>query len=144
VNWLKAQNIPARAGQSTKTAEQLPLELLPKLHQMKDGQAITFAVPGALNILILAGSQSQPLTQEQAKPMIERFLGNNKKREAAEAQVKLLRDKAKIEYMGEYKDAAKAPAAAAAAPAAPAPAAPAAQPAGVDAKAIEQGVSGLK
>lgn len=140
VNWLKAQNIPARAGQSTKTAEQLPLELLPKLHQMKDGQAITFAVPGALNILILAGSQSQPLTQEQAKPMIERFLSNNKKREVAEAQVKLLRDKAKIEYMGEYKDAAKAPAAAAA-PAAPAPAA---QPSGVDAKAIEQGVSGLK
>jgi EpsD family peptidyl-prolyl cis-trans isomerase len=107
VNWLKAQNIPARAGQSTKTAEQLPLELLPRLHQLKDGQAMTFAVPGALNILVVAGSQSQPLTQEQAKPMIERYLGNAKKRELAEAELKKLKEKAKIEYLGKYVDAGK-------------------------------------
>jgi EpsD family peptidyl-prolyl cis-trans isomerase len=107
VNWLKAQNIPARAGQSTKTAEQLPLELLPRLSQLKDGQAMTFTVPGALNILVVAGSQSQPLTQEQAKPMIERYLGNAKKRELAEAELKKLKEKAKIEYLGKYVDAGK-------------------------------------
>jgi EpsD family peptidyl-prolyl cis-trans isomerase len=143
INWLKAQNIPARAGQSTKTAEQLPLELLPRLHQMKDGQAMTFAAPGALNILVVAGSQTQPLTQEQAKPMIERYLGNAKKREAAEAELKKLKEKAKVEYLGEYVDAGKEAPAPAAAPAAAAPA-PAQTPAGVDASAIEKGVSSLK
>lgn len=141
INWLKAQNIPARAGQSTKSAEQLPLELLPKLHGMKDGQAMTFAAPGALNILVMAGSQSQPLTQEQAKPMIERYLGNAKKREAAEAELKKLKDKAKVEYLGEYTEAGKEVAAPKAAPAAT-PAAPA-QPS-ADASAIEKGMSGLK
>lgn len=142
INWLKAQNIPARAGQSTKTAEQLPLELLPRLHQLKDGQAMTFAVPGALNILVVAGSQTQPLTQEQAKPVIERYLGNAKKREVAEAELKKLKEKAKVEYLGEYADAGKQAAAPGATPEAiPAPAT--AQPA-ADASAIEKGVSGLK
>lgn len=108
VNWLKAQNIPTRMGQSTKTAEQLPLELLPRLQQLKDGQAITFAAPGALNILILAGSQTQPMTQEQAKPMIERFLENTKRREASLQEVKKLQEKAKIEFIGEYASAGEA------------------------------------
>jgi len=147
VNWLKAQNIPARAGQSTKSAEQLPLELLPRLHQLKDGQAMTVAVPGALNILVVAGSETQPLTQEQAKPMIERYLGNAKKREAAEAELKKLKEKAKIEYLGEYAGAGKAEAgrsADAAAPAAAAPATAQPHPAGADASATEKGVSGLK
>lgn len=138
INWLKAQNIPARAGQSTKTAEQLPLELLPRLHQLKDGQAMTFAVPGALNILVVAGSQSQPLTQEQAKPVIERFLGNAKKREVAEAELKKLKEKAKVEYLGEYAAAGQQAAAPEAAPA------PATSQPSADASAIEKGVSGLK
>jgi EpsD family peptidyl-prolyl cis-trans isomerase len=107
IQWLKAQNIPARVSQSTKTAEQLPLEILPRLHQMKDGQAMTLTGPNSLNILIVAGSQTQPLDQEKAKPVIERFIANAKKREAAEAELKKLKEKAKIEYLGEYAEAGK-------------------------------------
>ncbi len=137
-NWLKAQNIPAHTGQSTKSAEQLPLELLPRLHQLKDGQAITLTQPAGLNVLVLAGSASQPLTQEQAKPMIERYLVNNRKREAGEAMLDALREKATIEYRGEYARMDK-----------PLPAEPATPRQPVTAvdtntKAIEQGMSGLK
>lgn len=107
VEWLKAQNIPARASASTKTAEQLPLEILPRLHALKDGQVMTLTAPGSLNVLVLAGSQSQPLSQEQAKPMIERYLDNAKKREVAEAELKKLRDAAKVEYLGDYVNAGK-------------------------------------
>lgn len=107
INWLKEQNIPARVGQSTKTAEQLPLEILPRVHAMKDGQAMTFAAPGALNVLVVANSQTQPLTQEQAKPLIERYLENAKKREIAGAELKKLREAAKIEYLGSYAAAGK-------------------------------------
>jgi EpsD family peptidyl-prolyl cis-trans isomerase len=102
INWLKAQNIPARAVQSTKTAEQLPLELLPRLHQLKDGQAMTFASPNGLNILVVASSETHPMTPEQARPTIERFLDNAKKRGAAEAELKRLKETAKIDYLGEY------------------------------------------
>lgn len=108
IEWLKGENIPARVGQSTKAAEQLPLEILPRLHQMKDGQAMTLATAGSLNIIVVAGSQTQSQSQEQARPVIERFLANSKKREAAEVELKKLKEKAKIEYLGDYADAGKA------------------------------------
>jgi EpsD family peptidyl-prolyl cis-trans isomerase len=127
IEWLKAQSIPARVSQSTKAAEQLPLEILPRLHQMKDGQAMTLSAAGSLNILVVAGSQTQPINQEQAKPVIERFLLNAKKREAAEAELKKLKEKAKIEYLGEYADAGKEPVKPAEASAAPAAGAPSAE-----------------
>lgn len=148
VQWLKAQNIPARATQTTKAAEQLPLEILPRLHALKNGQALTLNVPGALNILVVADSQTQPMSKEQAQPVIERFLLNSKKRETAEASLKALRDKGQIEYLGDYAnlgnkaDASAPTAATPAAPAAPAPAA--AEAPAADSQAIEKGVSGLK
>lgn len=160
--WLKANNIPARGGQSVKTAEQLPLEILPRLHKLKDGQALTLQAPNSLNILVVAGSQTQPIAREQATQMIERYLNNARKRELAEAELKKLRDAAKIEYLGAYADAGKAqadaPAAASAASATAtgdaqqaAPAAPASAPAApapaagphMDQNALEQGLKGL-
>lgn len=154
--WLKANSIPARAGQSVKTAEQLPLEILPRLHKLKDGQALTLQANNSLNILVLAGSQTQPMAREQATQVIERYLTNARKRELAEAELKKLRDAAKVEYLGAYADAGKVqtPAPAAAEPqAAPQPAegaapaaAPAPAPAGgapMDQNALEQGLKGL-
>lgn len=132
INWLKTQEIPAQAGQTTKTAEQLPLELLPRLQQMKNGQALTFAAPGMLNILVLVDSKSEPVTQEQAKPKIALFLENARKRDAAKAELKKLQDKAKIEYLGEYAKAGETAPATAPAPTAAAPAA--AQPAAAGAE----------
>lgn len=105
MQWLEDSKIPARAGQSTKTAEQLPLELLPRLHQLKDGQAMTFTAAGALHVIAIVDSQTQPMSQEQAKPVIERFLFNAKKRELAAENLKALKAEAKIEYLGDYASA---------------------------------------
>lgn len=107
IQWLKEQKIPARINQTTKAAEQLPTELLPRLAQMKDGQAMTVKVPNALNILVVAGSQSQPVILDQAKESIERFVTNNKKREAAAAALKDIHAQAKVEYLGAYADLGK-------------------------------------
>lgn len=107
VQWLKEQKIPARISQTTKAAEQLPTELLPRLAQMRDGQAMTVKAPNALNILVVAGSQSQPVTMEQAKDSIERFVTNNKKREVAAAALKDMQAQAKVEYLGAYAELGK-------------------------------------
>jgi hypothetical protein len=107
VEWLKANNIPARGAQSVKAAEQLPLEVLPRLHALKDGQALTLSGNDTLNIIYLAGSQTQPVNLQQATPMIERYLLNARKRELAEQELKRLRDATKVEYLGEYSEAAK-------------------------------------
>jgi EpsD family peptidyl-prolyl cis-trans isomerase len=108
VQWLKDNGIPARVGQSSKSAEQLPLELLPRLHQLKDGQALTFSAAGALNVVVVANSQTQPLSLEQARPVIERYLLNAKKRDKSAEQLKALKEKAKVEYLGAYAGAADA------------------------------------
>lgn len=144
--WLKDEKYPVQASQGVKPAEQLPQALLPKLAEMPDGQAMVVNTPEGLLVILLADSQVQPVTLEQAKPAIVRLLQNEARQKAAKAELDKVKAEAKIEYVGEFADAGKeAPAPAAdTTPTAPAesaatPAAPAA-----DADAISKGVSGLK
>jgi EpsD family peptidyl-prolyl cis-trans isomerase len=104
MQWLKSQNIPVRGAQTVKSAEQLPLELLAKLHPLQDGQAITMEGANQVTILALTGSQLQPLSLEQARPAIERYLLVNAKRERAKADLDKLRAAAKIEYLPPYAE----------------------------------------
>ncbi len=146
--WLKAENLDVKAAQGVKSAEQLPLEMLPKLSQMPDGQAMIVNTPEGLLVIVLVDSREQPVTLEQAKPAIAGLLKSQARQKAAKAELDALKAAAKIEYLGEFVDAGKEPAAAAA-PAEPATAAPAADPApaaapAADADAISKGMSGLK
>ena len=141
--WLKAENLEVKAVQGVKPAEQLPLALLPQLAKMPKGQATVVNTPDGLLVVIVADTQTQPVTLEQAKPAIVRMLQTQARQKAIQAEVDALKAAAKIEYLGEFADAGKE--AAAAAPAAAAPAAPAADAApDADAEAISKGVSGLK
>jgi len=141
VQWLKSQNIPARGVQSVKSAEQLPLELVAKLHPLKDGQAITLENPKQITILAITASQGQPLLREQAKPAIERILLTGHKREMAGAELGKLRAAAKIEYVAPYAEA-KAAAKAATKEAGHAASAPKEEPA--EQGLLEKALSGLK
>lgn len=126
--WLKSKNYPINATQEIKAAEQLPAPLLAKLQNMPDGEATIITAPDGLIILIMAGSQIQPVTEAQAKPAIERLVQAKKRQEAAKQELDKLKAAAKIEYKGDYVEAAKLDSVAAPAPAPATPAAPAAQP----------------
>ncbi|AAZ97751.1 hypothetical protein Tbd_1798 [Thiobacillus denitrificans ATCC 25259] len=138
--WLKAENLPAKVGQAVKPAEQLPAAVLPKLAQMPNGQALVANAPNGLLVLVVADSQAQPVTLEQAKPAIARALQAETRQKAAKAELDALKANAKIEYVGEFADAGTETTAAAAQPAAAKAAAPAAD---ADADAISKGISGL-
>lgn len=145
--WLKAQNYPVKASQGVKASEQLPPALLPKLQSMPDGQAMVVTTPEGLLVLVMAGSQPQPITEAQAKPAIERLLQNQKRQEAAKQELARLKAEAKIVYMGEFADAGKEPVAAKdAAPSSKVPATTAKEtvPADTSSDAISKGISGLK
>ena len=118
--WLKAEKYPVQASQGVKPAEQLPQALLPKLAEMPDGQAMVVNTPDGLLVIVLADSQVQPVTLEQAKPAIARLLQNEARQKAAKAELDSLKAAAKIEYVGEFADAGKEAAAPAEQPAAPA------------------------
>jgi EpsD family peptidyl-prolyl cis-trans isomerase len=143
VEYLKANDFRFSGNQAVRAAEQLPLASLNTFAALKDGQALLNTTPNGAQVIVLAGSRSQPVNLQQATPAIEQFLLNERKRDIIAKDLKAMRDGAKIEYVGKYAEAAaSAPAggaAPAAAPAAPAPAASAA----LDASSISKGM-GLK
>jgi hypothetical protein len=71
---------------------------------MKDGQALFSLAPGGAQVMVLAGSRSQPVDEARAQPAIEQFLLNERKRKLVEDDLTSLRAAAKIEYVGDYAD----------------------------------------
>jgi len=105
--WLKAEKLPVKAAEGVKSAEQLPKAMLPKLATMPDGQAIVVNAPDGLLVIVLADSQVQPATMEQAKPVIVRVLQGEARQKAVKAELDALKAAAKIEYFGEFAEAGK-------------------------------------
>lgn len=105
--WLNAEGVKFAVNATTKAAEQLPLELLPRIHQMKDGQFGLVPARDGVMVMQLVASRSAPTDEATATPFIEQFLGNKSRTEAVEREVKALRALAKVEYMGEFTAAAQ-------------------------------------
>ncbi|MFT3817047.1 MAG: EpsD family peptidyl-prolyl cis-trans isomerase [Rubrivivax sp.] len=113
IDFLKANDYRFAANQAVRAAEQLPMTVLEGLARMKDGQASINQGASGMVVTVLAGSRSQPVTEEQARPAIEQYLLNDRKRKLVEEDLKALRAAAKIEYLGSFADAARPPASAA-------------------------------
>lgn len=141
VSGLKAKGVEVAGGVSVKAAEQLALELLPRLAQAKDGQVQMIENQGRVAFITVLASKPEPMTETKAQPFIENFINNKQKSEAARSTMKELREKAKIEYVGEF--VAPAPAVAAAPAAAPAEAPQKAEANSTEA-AVNKGIAGLK
>ena len=111
--WLKANGYRFAGNQAVRGAEQLPLNMVDTFARMKDGQAMLVPTPGGAQVVVLAGSKSEPVDETRARPAIEQFLLNEAKRKVVEADMKALRGAAKIEYVGKFAEgAASAPVAA--------------------------------
>jgi EpsD family peptidyl-prolyl cis-trans isomerase len=114
VEYLKTKELRFTGNQAVRAAEQLPLNSLDTFARMKDGQALIVPTATGAQVIVLAGSRSQPVAEEQARPLIEQYLLNERKRKLVEDDVKALRAAAKLEYVGKFAEpAASAPASAA-------------------------------
>ena len=122
VEYLKASDIKFVGNQAVRAAEQLPMQSLEALSRMKDGQAVIVPAASGVQVVVLAGSRNQPVTEEQARAAIENYLLNERKRKLVEDDLKAMRSAAKIDYAEKYapKSASAAASAAAAPGAAPA------------------------
>jgi EpsD family peptidyl-prolyl cis-trans isomerase len=141
-NWLKGRGVKFAAGSATRSAEQIPLELLPKIHPLKAGQSLILEGPQTVTVMRLAGVQSAPVSEDTALPRIQQFLGNQRAAEMAKQELKALKANAKISYMGEFAGSDT--------PQAAATSTPDAKDSGVATRAssagasVERGVAGLK
>lgn len=151
VEYLKSAGLRFNGNQAVRAAEQLPLGSLKALSALKDGQAIINPSPNGATVVVLAGSRLQPVAEEQARPAIEQYLLNERKRKLLDEDRKSLRAAATIEYVGKFAEGA--PPAAGGAASAPDPATPSPAPgvtpaapaaaSGLDPAAISKGL-GLK
>ncbi|MFN4267107.1 MAG: peptidyl-prolyl cis-trans isomerase, partial [Aquabacterium sp.] len=146
---MKTSGMKFTANQVTQAAENLPMAIIDQLAKVNDGEALYITAQDGFKAVLVVASREQPINFEQAKPIIEQYLLTERRREAAQKEIKTLREAAKIEYLGKFADKAPAAASGASAPAAnsvaepvTAPAAPAAS--GMDADALSKGLSGLK
>lgn len=114
--WLKDNGYVFAANASRKTAEQLPLDLLKSLNQLKAGDTLVVKSPKALALLFLAKVDRQPVDMEKAQPFIQQFLVNSGQQTLIKNEVASLRKDAKVEFYGDFSkmqlntDAATVPA----------------------------------
>ncbi len=132
--WLQAQNIAFASGTATRAAEQLPLDALPQVHALADGQTTVLQAPNNLTVVQVVSSQRLPMAKAEALPRIEAFLFNQRVNEQVSAKLKDLRAATTIAYLGEF---ANAPVAAPAAT-------PATTPAAGQDPALDKGVAGIQ
>lgn len=112
VDWLKARDVKFAANRGVRAAEQIPLEILPKLQTMKDGETRVFETPGgAQQVIRVAASKAAPVDEATAAPRIQQFLFNRRSSEVIAKQMKEVKAGAKIEYLGEFASEAAAAAA---------------------------------
>lgn len=101
--WLKSQRLPFNATTSSKPAEQFPMNFLPRMLGMHEGQIAVFPTPLGASVLQLLKSEESPLSEQQATPIIERYLLGRKRLDIAQAEVRKLRENARIDYVGEFE-----------------------------------------
>lgn len=138
--WLKSKDIKFGGGNATRAAEQIPMELLARIHKLKDGQSLVIQSAQAITLLRVSSAQPAPVTEAAAKLRIEQFLANQRANETIANNLKKLRADAKVQYVGEFENAETV----ATGPALAASAASTSSPAVKAQSAIEKGIAGLK
>lgn len=101
--WLQTQGIGFVPNRGVRAAEQLPMDILPKVQAMKDGEMQVFdAGGGRVQVIRVVASKPDPVDEAAAAPRIQQFLFNLRSREAIAHEMKQLRAQAKVEYVGEF------------------------------------------
>lgn len=95
---LRAANAAMREQTTQRAAENLPMEVVAKLHKHPGPDYVLFETPRALLAYRVLAAQSAPISYEAARPRILTFLTNARGKDAVTAAVAQLRKSATIEY----------------------------------------------
>lgn len=86
----------------TRPAEQLPLNLLPKIQQLRKGEMLIVETDDMVHVMRLVRAEDAPLSLEMASSSIRSFLTSSRGNEIVDEKIKSFRQQAKIEYVGDF------------------------------------------
>jgi EpsD family peptidyl-prolyl cis-trans isomerase len=142
VSILKSRAIEFKESEVQWLAEQVPMEMLPSIAKMKVGDIASLEQGTQVTIMLLDSAVESPVDENQAKPIIEKFIANSKNKELVDNKLKQLHAGEQITYIGEFAETP--PSSTAIAPDAPEKKeSPAPQPPQSD-DFIKKGLKGLK
>ncbi|MEZ0318325.1 MAG: EpsD family peptidyl-prolyl cis-trans isomerase [Methylophilaceae bacterium] len=99
---LKAKGIKFSGGSYTRPAEQIPLDILPKLQNLKEGEMVVLGVGNAIHVIRIIKAQDMPMDITASTPLIRNYFINTRGKQAVEEEMKKFRKEAKVEYMGDF------------------------------------------
>jgi hypothetical protein len=101
-HWLEQTGASFTANTETREAENLSLQILPRIAKLKDGQSELFEAGPEIHVINLVNSKQEPVDIATAKPQIERFLATQRQQQLIADELKKLRESAKVEYLGDF------------------------------------------
>jgi EpsD family peptidyl-prolyl cis-trans isomerase len=101
-DWLQSQGAKFVPNRGVRAAEQIALELLPRLQNAKDGDILVIEAGNNRQVIRVAASKAEPVDEATATPRIQQFLSNRRVSAAVADEIKQLKAGAKIEYAGEF------------------------------------------
>lgn len=107
--WLKNREVQYTANRGARAAEQIPLEMLPKLQGMKDGEIQLLEGGERLIVVRVVATKAASVDETKAAPAIQQYLFNRRSNEVIAEEMKRLKGAARIEYVGEFAADAPAP-----------------------------------
>lgn len=87
-------------------AEEIPLAVLKRLSDLKPGQALVIPREGGLKAMVIVDAVAAPVDRQAARRRIASYLLNERRGEVLARSMKGMREKARIEYVGPYAQAA--------------------------------------
>lgn len=100
--WLKSEGVQFNANSGVRFSEQIPGEYQKQIQTMKDGEIRLIQNGPALLVVHVVASKAAPVDEAQAAPRIQQYLFAERSKVALSADMKQLKEKAKIEYIGEF------------------------------------------
>ena len=108
-DWLQSQAVKFVVNRGVRAAEQIPLEILPEVQAMKEGQIQLFeAGRERFQVIRVVAYKAEPLDEASAAPRIQQFLLNRRSSEVIAKVMKKNKEQAKIEYVGDFAAGAAA------------------------------------
>lgn len=102
-DWLRARDVPHSLSRGVRPADAIPLELLPRLQAMREGELAVMASADRLLVIRMVAERPAPLDEAAAAPLIEQYLRQRSWEQALGAELERLRVAARSESRGDGK-----------------------------------------